>query len=255
MNYVGIDIGSTASKVSVIGDKKINFVTPTGWSSKEVANDIKNRLLEKGVDVASDKTRVTATGYGRISVDFADFVITEITCHARGARALSGLDNLAVIDVGGQDTKAILIEDKLVSEFQMNDKCSAGTGKFIEVMANKLGLTIAELFDLAQKGEAISISSMCTVFAETEITSYVGEGRKKEDIAAGIVNSVAQKVSQMYNKIGDSDKVILTGGLSQVPFFAEILSQTIGKEVINVKNGQFAGSIGGAYLSKEKKKR
>lgn len=255
MNYVGIDIGSTASKVSVIGDKKINFVTPTGWSSKEVASDIKNRLLEKGVDVDSDTTRVTATGYGRISVDFADFVITEITCHARGARALSGLDNLAVIDVGGQDTKAILIEDKLVSEFQINDKCSAGTGKFIEVMANKLGLTIAELFDLAQKGEAISISSMCTVFAETEITSYVGEGRKKEDIAAGIVNSVAQKVSQMYNKIGDSDKVILTGGLSQVPFFAEILSQTIGKEVINVKNGQFAGSIGGAYLSKEKKKR
>lgn len=255
MNYVGIDIGSTASKVSVIGDKKINFVTPTGWSSKEVANDIKKRLLDEGVDVENENTRVTATGYGRISVDFADFVITEITCHARGARALSGLDNLAVIDVGGQDTKAILIEDKLVSEFQMNDKCSAGTGKFIEVMANKLGLTIAELFDLAQKGEAISISSMCTVFAETEITSYVGEGRKKEDIAAGIVNSVAQKVSQMYNKIGDSDKVILTGGLSQVPFFAEILSQTIGKEVINVKNGQFAGSIGGAYLSKEKKKR
>ncbi len=255
MNYVGIDIGSTASKVSIIGDKEINFVTPTGWSSKEVANDIKKRLLDEGVDVENENTRVTATGYGRISVDFADFVITEITCHARGARALSGLDNLAVIDVGGQDTKAILIEDKLVSEFQMNDKCSAGTGKFIEVMANKLGLTIAELFDLAQKGEAISISSMCTVFAETEITSYVGEGRKKEDIAAGIVNSVAQKVSQMYNKIGDSDKVILTGGLSQVPFFAEILSQTIGKEVINVKNGQFAGSIGGAYLSKEKKKR
>ena len=255
MNYVGIDIGSTASKVSVIGDRKINFVTPTGWSSKEVANDIKNRLLEKGVDVDSENTRVTATGYGRISVDFADFVITEITCHARGARALSGLDDLSVIDVGGQDTKAILIEDKLVSEFQMNDKCSAGTGKFIEVMANKLGLTIAELFDLAQKGEAISISSMCTVFAETEITSYVGEGRKKEDIAAGIVNSVAQKVSQMYNKIGESDKVILTGGLSQVPYFAKILSQTIGKEVINVKNGQFAGSIGGAYLSKEKKKR
>ncbi|MDU2585166.1 MAG: acyl-CoA dehydratase activase, partial [Anaerococcus prevotii] len=163
MNYVGIDIGSTASKVSVIGDKEINFVTPTGWSSKEVANDIKKRLLDEGVDVENENTRVTATGYGRISVDFADFVITEITCHARGARALSGLDNLAVIDVGGQDTKAILIEDKLVSEFQMNDKCSAGTGKFIEVMANKLGLTIAELFDLAQKGEAISISSMCTV--------------------------------------------------------------------------------------------
>lgn len=255
MNYVGIDIGSTASKVSVIGDKKINFVTPTGWSSKEVANDIKNRLLEKGVDVDSDNTRVTATGYGRISVDFADFVITEITCHARGARALSGLDDLSVIDVGGQDTKAILIEDKLVSEFQMNDKCSAGTGKFIEVMANKLGLTINELFDLAQKGDAISISSMCTVFAETEITSYVGEGRKKEDIAAGIVNSVAQKVSQMYNKIGDSDKVILTGGLSNLSYFAEILSDTIGCQVINLKNGQFAGSIGGAYLSKEKKKR
>ena len=105
MNYVGIDIGSTASKVSVIGDKTFNFVSPTGWSSEEVANDIKNRLLEKGIDVTSNDTRTTATGYGRVSVDYADFVITEITCHARGARALSGCDNLAVIDVGGQDTK------------------------------------------------------------------------------------------------------------------------------------------------------
>lgn len=255
MNYVGIDIGSTASKVSVIGDENFNFVSPTGWSSKEVASDIKTRLLERGIDVDSNHTRVTATGYGRVSVDYADFVITEITCHARGARVLSGSDNLAVIDVGGQDTKAILIEDKLVSEFQMNDKCSAGTGKFIEVMANKLGLGIDELFDLAKIGEPLAISSMCTVFAETEITSLIGEGRKKEDIAAGIVGSVAQKVRQMYNKIGESDELILTGGLSNVSYFAEVLSDLIGKEVKNVENGQFAGSLGAAYLAKEKKKR
>ena len=164
MNYVGIDIGSTASKVVVEGDKKEHFVLPTGWSSKETCEKIKNKLLEMGVDVTSDDTKVVATGYGRIAVDFADHVITEITCHARGGRELAGGD-CSIIDVGGQDTKVIIVQNGMVSDFQMNDKCSAGTGKFLEIMANRLGVTINELFDMAAAGEVIPISSLCTVFA------------------------------------------------------------------------------------------
>ena len=209
MNYVGIDIGSTASKVVVEGDKKEHFVLPTGWSSKETCEKIKNKLLEMGVDVTSDDTKVVATGYGRIAVDFADHVITEITCHARGGRELAGGD-CSIIDVGGQDTKVIVVQNGMVADFQMNDKCSAGTGKFLEIMANRLGVTINELFDMAAAGEVIPISSLCTVFAESEVINYIGEGKKREDIAAGVVDSVANKVVQLAQKKELGDRVILT---------------------------------------------
>ena len=139
MDYIGIDIGSTASKVVVKGDHDIHFVLPTGWSSKETCQTIKDRLLEDSVDVLSDDSKVVATGYGRVAVDFADHVITEITCHARGGREMAG-DECAIIDVGGQDTKIILVSGGMVQDFQMNDKCSAGTGKILEIMANRLGV-------------------------------------------------------------------------------------------------------------------
>ena len=138
MYYVGIDIGSTASKVALQGEKELYFVLPTGWSSKETAQTIKEKLLSEGVDVRADGVKVVATGYGRVAVDFADYVITEITCHARGGREMAG-DNCAIIDVGGQDTKVIIVENGMVQDFLMNDKCSAGTGKFLEIMANRLG--------------------------------------------------------------------------------------------------------------------
>ena len=112
------------------------------------------------------------------------FVITEITCHGRGGREMAGND-CAIIDVGGQDTKVILVEQGMIQDFLMNDKCSAGTGKFLEIMANRLGVTIEELFELASQGNAVPISSLCTVFAESEVISMIGEGRSREDIAAG----------------------------------------------------------------------
>lgn len=199
MNYVGIDIGSTASKVVVRGEHEMRFVLPTGWSSKETCGLIKERLAENGVDVLADGTKVVATGYGRVAVDFADHVITEITCHARGGRELSGGD-CAIIDVGGQDTKVILVENRVVQDFLMNDKCSAGTGKFLEIMANRLGVTLQELFELAGRGTVLPISSLCTVFAESEVINYIGEGREREDIAAGVVDSVAGKVAQLGQK-------------------------------------------------------
>ena len=179
MNFVGIDIGSTASKVAAVGEKELRFVLPTGWSSKETTQTIKEKLLQDGIDVLSEDTKVVATGYGRVAVDFADHVITEITCHARGGREMAG-DDCAIIDVGGQDTKVILVERGVVQDFLMNDKCSAGTGKFLEIMANRLGVTLQELFDMAKAGTVLPISSLCTVFAESEVINYIGEGRPRE---------------------------------------------------------------------------
>ena len=252
MNYVGIDIGSTASKVAVIGDKELQFVLPTGWSSKETTLLIKEKLLAEGVDVMSDETKVAATGYGRIAVDFADYVITEITCHARGGRQMAG-DNCTIIDVGGQDTKVILVENGTVQDFLMNDKCSAGTGKFLEIMANRLGITLQELFDMAESGTVLPISSLCTVFAESEVINYIGVGKNREDIAAGVVDSVASKVAQLSQKKALSDKIILTGGLSRSTYFTRILSAKIRKTVEPTENGRYAGALGAALLAKEKK--
>lgn len=254
MYYVGIDIGSTASKVAVIGNTELSFVLPTGWSSKETALLIKQKLLENGIDVESENVKTVATGYGRISVGFADHVITEITCHGRGGRELAGTD-CAIIDVGGQDTKVILIENGMVMDFLMNDKCSAGTGKFLEIMANRLGVTLNELFEMAQQGNAVSISSLCTVFAESEVISYIGEGRKREDIAAGVLESVAAKVAQLCQRKKLPDKIILTGGLSHSEYFAGILSQKVGKKVEPTESGRYAGALGAALLAKEKKKK
>lgn len=250
--YVGIDIGSTASKVCILGEKL--FVLPTGWSSKETALQIQQMLMEEGIDITSDEVKVTATGYGRMNVSYADYIVTEITCHARGARELAGED-CTVIDVGGQDTKVILIEDGMVQDFLMNDKCSAGTGKFLEVMANRLEVTLSELFELAEKGNAVPISSLCTVFAESEVISLIGEGRSREDIAAGIVHSVAAKVAQLAQRKELADTVVLTGGLSPNRYFAQVLSEKLQKPVQNKTDGRYAGAIGAAILAKEKSER
>lgn len=253
MIYIGIDIGSTASKVVVRGEKEMKFVLPTGWSSKETIQIIKEKLLEHGIDVGSENVKTIATGYGRVAVDFADKTITEITCHARGGRELAG-DDCTIIDVGGQDTKVILVQNGMVMDFLMNDKCSAGTGKFLEIMANRLGVTLQELFEMAQKGTVLPISSLCTVFAESEVINYVGEGRKREDIAAGVVDSVAAKVAVLVQRKTLSDNVVLTGGLSFSKYFTDILSDKIKRNVKATENGRYAGALGAALLAEEKSK-
>lgn len=253
MIYVGVDIGSTASKVVIRGDKNGKFVMPTGWSSKETANIIKNKLLENDIDVNDENVVVGSTGYGRVAVDFSDYAITEITCHGRGGYELSG-KNCTIIDIGGQDTKIIKIEDGFVSDFLMNDKCSAGTGKFVEVMANRLGVDIGELFELAQRGEVLPISSLCTVFAESEIINYIGEGRNKNDIASGVVDSVAGKVAQLFSKFANSEYVLLTGGLCENKYFSECLSKKIKIKINTCESGRYAGALGASIIAEKKHK-
>ena len=249
MNYIGIDIGSTATKLAIIKDNgQINFkVLPTGWNSKITAEIIKEDLINEFGNL--EDTFITATGYGRNSVAYADKKVTEITCHGLGGFTLNGGD-CSIIDIGGQDTKFINVKNGKVLDFLMNDKCAAGTGKFIEVMANRLGVTIDELFDLSEIGTPIPISSLCTVFAESEVINYMGEGRKKEDLAAGIIDSVALKVVTFVQRKDISDDVIITGGLSHNKFFAELLSKKLRKPVSTTENGRYAGAYGAALTSK-----
>lgn len=251
MYYIGIDIGSTASKITVLQERIVNFSIPTGWNSKETAGVIQKKLMEDGINVLSDDVYVIATGYGRISVPYANAVVTEISCHGKGGLYLFGQD-CSIIDVGGQDTKVITMKQGVVSDFLMNDKCSAGTGKFLEIMANRLGITIDELFDIAQKGKAMPISSLCTVFAESEVINFMGEGREKEDIAAGVIDSVANKVASLCQRHRLSESVIITGGISHSIYFAKLLSLKLKIKVIPMEQGRYAGAIGAALIAREK---
>lgn len=200
--YIGIDIGSTCAKTVVLAETEeiaLSFVLPTGWSSVDTAEEIRRRLCEAGYDPA--ELACVSTGYGRVSVPFARKTVTEITCHARGAMLLHHSRDLTVIDIGGQDTKIIRVEDGLVKDFMMNDKCSAGTGRFLEVMANTLGLRPDDMCDLARQGGGVSISSMCTVFAESEVISLIGKGEKKENIAFAVVDSIVKKVASQASRL------------------------------------------------------
>jgi len=248
--FTGIDIGSTASKVVVLDDKGIidHFVLPTGWSSKETAAEIARRLEANGHPVGEDM-KVIATGYGRISVEYAAKTVTEITCHGKGGYALMGRD-CTIVDIGGQDTKVITVDAGLPSDFLMNDKCSAGTGKFLEIMANRLGVDLGELFSMASRGEPLAISSMCTVFAESEVISHIGAGEKREDIAAGVVESVVNKVAGLCSRHRIKDEVILTGGLCECEYLLERLGKKIGVKVHSDPMGRFAGALGAAIIAR-----
>lgn len=249
MHYIGIDIGSTAAKVSVFNEDGIvdNFTMPTGWSSIETSKTIEEKLSFIGVKIEDSK--IIATGYGRVSVPYADKTITEITCHGMGTEYLLG-ETCTIIDIGGQDTKIISLEDGRVIDFTMNDKCAAGTGKFLELMANTLGVSILELAQMALVGEDISINSMCTVFAESEVISLIGKGSSREDISRGIINSITGRVYSMLHKHGTSDLIYLTGGLCEVEPFIELLSLKLDTKVKTNPLARYAGSIGAAILAK-----
>ena len=248
MKYnIGIDIGSTCAKTVVMDqDKNIlhRLLQPTGWSSVETAEAIKEKLTELGVDW--DSAAVVATGYGRISVPYADKCVTEITCHGRGACHVFGSDDITVIDIGGQDTKLICVEDGMVKDFIMNDKCSAGTGRFLEVMANTLGVRPEELCELASHGGGTSISSMCTVFAESEVISLIGRGESKENIAFAVVDSIVKKVGSQAGRMAVQGEVCLTGGLCEFTYLKDSLSRHMGKNVHTDPDGRYAGAIGAA---------
>ena len=248
---IGIDIGSTCAKTVVIGpDGSIRKkeLQPTGWSSVDTAEAIRGMLLSDGY--TAENSAYVATGYGRISVPYADKCVTEISCHAKGACRIFGKDDLNVIDIGGQDTKLIAIRDGVVSEFVMNDKCSAGTGRFLEVMSNTLSVSPEVLCEMASRGGGTKISSLCTVFAESEVISLIGRGTARENIAYAVVDSIVQKVKSQAGKMRfEKAEICLTGGLCDFPYVQKTLSKAFGTEVRTGPDARYAGAVGAALYA------
>ena len=246
---LGIDIGSTASKCIMLEDGK-EIVAKSlidvgaGTSGPQRAID---QVLEAAGKTREEMAFILATGYGRNSLEeFADSQMSELSCHGKGAAFLFP-EVRTVIDIGGQDTKGIALKNGRVMKFVMNDKCSAGTGKFLEIMTNRLGLTPEELSALARKGNEITISSMCTVFAESEVISLIGKETPREDIAFGVIESVVNKVVSLLAQV-PNDRYFLTGGLCEDAYIIERLSKALNAPVSSVPLARYAGAIGAALM-------
>lgn len=254
MPVAGIDIGSLTTEVVLLekGIWRSGIILPTGANSRAAAEKaLEQALEESGID-RNELQFVVATGYGRVSVPFADRKITEITCHGHGAFTLDpGVRT--VIDIGGQDSKVIrLNQEGRVLDFVMNDKCAAGTGRFLEVMAGALEVRLDNIQELvAGVKEAVSISSMCTVFAESEVVSLIAEGHPRQEIVKGIVASVAERTAGMANRIGVEAKLMMTGGVALNDAVVEELQRVLGMKITVPANPQLVGALGAAKLAEK----
>ena len=244
---MGIDVGSTASKCVILKDgseivaKSLVAVgTGTSGPSRAIAPGLENAGMTR-----EQMDFVLATGYGRNSLDgLADMQMSELSCHAKGAAFL--FPNVrTVVDIGGQDVKVIEIENGMMKNFVMNDKCAAGTGRFLEIMADRLGISQQQMADLARSGEPTKISSMCTVFAESEVISLIGRGEPRENIARGVIDSVVSRVATMAGQAAGAP-YYLTGGLCENAFVVERLGELLGSPVTTSPQARFAGAIGAA---------
>jgi predicted CoA-substrate-specific enzyme activase len=252
----GIDIGSITVKAAILQDgaflgTKVIF---TGYNAEGAGRRVFKELLEELGLAPAEVGRIIATGYGRKSVAIADKVVTEIMCHAAGARFLDPSVR-SLIDIGGQDSKAVVMDGNgKVINFTMNDKCAAGTGRFLEVMARALEADLDEFGELSLKAERpAKISSLCTVFAESEVISLISKGETRENIIAGIHEAIASRVAAMANRIGLAAPVMMTGGVARNIGVVRALEKAIGMSVVVSPHAQVAGAIGAASLAQELK--
>ncbi|TZE81867.1 acyl-CoA dehydratase activase [Calorimonas adulescens] len=249
----GIDSGSLSTDV-VILDEDYNIlsysVMPTGASIVESADRAFSQAIEKAGISRDDISFVVSTGYGRINIPFADKQVTEITCHGKGAYFLNN-GVRTIIDIGGQDSKVIRLDDNgNVVDFVMNDRCSAGTGRFLEVMAKALEIPLEKMGEEAQKAtEDINITSMCTVFAESEVISLIAQNKKRADIVKGLHNSVASKTIGLLDRIGRKGTYMMTGGVAKNRGVVEAIEQKIGEKVYVPEEPQIVGALGAAILA------
>ena len=252
MYFAGIDIGSTMTKI-VIMDDEINsqVIGPTGAEHRRLANKVMEEALSMAGIAFDELTYVVATGYGRINVPFADKQITEITCHAKGVSSIFPSVR-TVIDIGGQDAKGIKIVGGKVVNFVMNDKCAAGTGRFLEMIADALSLKLKEMGELSlQSKEKVRISNTCTIFAEQEVVSKIADGVPIEDILAGLHEAIASRVFHMAEKMKIEKDVAMTGGVAKNVGMVKALEDQLGFPVLIAREPLLTGAIGAAILGKE----
>jgi (R)-2-hydroxyacyl-CoA dehydratese activating ATPase len=253
----GVDIGSITTEALLLDKEKriLEYtILPTGADSRKTAEAALDKVLAGPAKSRSDVSYVIATGCGRKRAEFAKESITEITCIARGAGFLFP-DARTIIDIGGQDTKVIRVDERgRVVEFEMNDKCAAGTGRFIEVMASALNVELNKIGELSQNHKKeLTISSICTVFAESEVISLVSEGQELEDIVYGIHRAIADRTMGLINRLGGvQEKVVMCGGVAKNNGVVKALETVSGACIQTYGEPQIVGALGAALLALEK---
>lgn len=256
MYTLGIDIGSTTSKCVILKDGTemvANSLYTGGIGTPSPERAKKEALVVAGL-TASDLAATTATGYGRNRVEEADFNVSELMCHALGAH-LEFPEVRTIIDIGGQDAKVIsLSEDGKMKDFLMNDKCAAGTGRFLDVMAQVLQIPVGDMSVLYRDATSpAQISSTCTVFAESEVISQLANGTALPDIIAGICDSVASRTASLAKRNPIVPKVCMSGGVAQNEGVRMALSKHLEQEILFSQKAQLFGAIGAARYGYEKK--
>jgi len=224
-------------------------LTDQGVEQDRLASELFKKVLKQNGINKKDVTAIVATGYGRSAVSIADTTITEITCHAVGVHHLVP-EAMTVIDIGGQDSKLLRLDNHgRVRDFAMNDRCAAGTGRFLEVVAERLGVELGALGRLAANSrDPAAISSMCVVFAETEITGLLASGTASEDIVAGVQASIASRIISMAGR-NVEPPIIFTGGVAMVSGMAEAMQTALGQNVSICPDPQMTGALGAAILA------
>ena len=250
--FAGVDIGSTMTKVVVMNQTTLaSVIGPTGPEHRKLANRVMEEALAKARLSFDEITYVVATGYGRINVPFADKQITEISCHARGVGHLLP-EVRTVIDIGGQDSKGIKLKEGRAVDFVMNDKCAAGTGRFLEVTAEGLGVSLEDLGRLSLEAEnRVEISSTCTVFAAQEVVAKLSEGVALPDIIAGLHEAIAIRIYGMVRRLKIEREVALTGGGAKNIGLVKALEAKLGFPVLVPPEPLLTGAIGAALLGKD----
>jgi predicted CoA-substrate-specific enzyme activase len=250
--FAGIDIGSTMTKVVIMNDGIISsIIGPTGPEQRRLANRVMEHALNQAGLPFEAITYLVATGYGRINVPFADKQVTEISCHAKGVAHLFP-ECKTIIDIGGQDSKGITIDHGRPTDFVMNDKCAAGTGRFLEVIAEALGITIQDLGGMGLKSkQPAQISNICTVFAEQEVVARLAEGVPLNDLVAGILESLASRISRMVNRLKVANEVVITGGGAKNAGLVKALSDKLGYATLVPLEPLITGAVGAALLGKD----
>jgi predicted CoA-substrate-specific enzyme activase len=252
--FTGVDIGSTMTKVVLtdMTDKILSAVKgPTGPEHRRLANEVMKAALEQANLQLDDISYIVATGYGRVNVPFADEQITELSCHARGVFSIFPKVRTA-IDIGGQDAKCLKIKDGKLIDFVMNDKCAAGTGRFLEVVAAALGIKLEDLGTLSLKStKKVAISNVCTIFAQQEIVARLSEGEKIEDIIAGLHLALASRVATLARRLKIEPDVVLTGGVAKNIGMVKAMTESLGCELLVPEEPLLTGALGAAILAKE----
>ncbi len=251
--FAGLDIGSTTTKAVILNGGIVSSVIgPTGPEHRKLAVEVMKKALDDARLTFESVAFLVATGYGRINVPFADKQITEITCHARGIKSIFPSAK-TLIDIGGQDVKGIKINEKgKPVDFVMNDKCAAGTGRFLEVIADVLGLTLADMSKIAEESKKpAQISSFCTVFAAQEVSARLAEGVPLCDLAAGIYESVADRILRIVSRLRIEKDVVITGGGAKSRNLIRIFADKLGYGVFVPPEPLITGALGAAILARE----